>query len=87
MTNAEYKTLQRGYNVYFVRVIPKLDIYELLDLHIVSIYDEYCTGVNSKTKQTFLFSKKEFEEVLYFDRKEALECLNQIIEESNGRKE
>lgn len=41
MTNAEYKTLQRGDNVYFVRVIPKLDIYELLDLHIVSIYDEY----------------------------------------------
>lgn len=78
MTNAEYKTLQRGDNVYFVRVIPKLDIYELLDLHIVSIYDEYCTGADSKTKQTFLFSKNDYEQVLFLDRKMALEVLEKL---------
>lgn len=76
MSDINYDTLEKGDKVIFVRIMPKLDIFELFDLHIVSVYEDYCTGSDEKTKQTFLFSKKYAQEVLFQDRSLALEYLD-----------
>ncbi len=82
MSDIRYNTLKKGDIVYFARVLPKVEMYELLDLHIVSINDTYCSGVYSKTKQTFLFKREEAEEVLFSDRKLALKYLDSKIDEN-----
>lgn len=84
MSDIKYDGLKKGDTVYFARILPKMEIYELLDLHIVSIYDTYCTGADSKTKQTFLFQRKEAEEVLFSDRKLALQYLDKKLDENIG---
>lgn len=52
MPDIKYENLQKGDTVIFARVLPKIGYYELLELHIVSVYGDYCTGADTKTKQT-----------------------------------
>ncbi len=77
MSDLKYENLQKGDVVIFARVLPKIGYYELLDLHIVSVYDDYCTGADTKTKQTFLFSRKLAEKVLFLNRNSAKKYLNE----------
>lgn len=77
MSDIKYENLQKGDTVIFARVLPKIGYYELLDLHIVSVYGDYCTGADTKTKQTFLFSRKLAEKVLFLNRNRAKEYLNE----------
>jgi hypothetical protein len=76
MSDVNFKDLQKGTLVIFARAIPKTDCYELLDLHIVTIHDDYCTGTDQKTKQTYLFTPTYAEEVLFHNRKLAVAYLN-----------
>lgn len=76
MSDINYEKLQKGDSVVFARVLPKIGYYELLDLHIVSVYEKYCTGTDSKTKQTYSFNRKLAEEVLFLNRNMATEYLN-----------
>ncbi len=77
MSDLKYENLQKGDVVIFARVLPKIGYYELLDLHIVSVYGDYCTGADTKTKQTFLFSRKLAEKVLFLNRNSAKKYLNE----------
>lgn len=76
MSDINYNELQKGSAVVFARVLPKIGYYEILDLHIVSVYEKYCTGADSKTKQTYSFGRSLAEEVLFLDRNLAIDYLN-----------
>lgn len=76
MSDIDYEELQKGDSVIFARALPRIGYYELLDLHIVSVYEKYCTGADLKTKQTHSFNRKLAEEVLFFDRNLAIKYLN-----------
>lgn len=76
MSDINYGELKKGDSVVFARVLPRIGYYELLDLHIVSVYEKYCTGADLKTKQTHSFNRKLAEEVLFLDRDLAIEYLN-----------
>jgi hypothetical protein len=76
MSDVNFKDLQKGTSVIFARVIPATDCYELLNLHIVTVHEDYCTGTDQKTKQTYLFTPTYAEEVLFYNRKLAVEYLN-----------
>lgn len=76
MSDINYEELKKGDSVVFARVLPRIGYYELLDLHIVSVYEKYCTGADSKTKQTYSFNRKLAEDVLFFDRNMAIEYLD-----------
>lgn len=84
MSDINYGKLRKGNNVIFARILPKLDYYELLDLRIVSVYEKYCTATDLKTKQTYSFSRKLAEEILFFNRKLAVEYLNKKKSENRG---
>jgi len=75
MPDIIYEDLRKGDTVIFARVLPKIGYYELLDLHIVSINESYCTGADTKTKQTFLFDRKYAETVLFTNRNKAIDYL------------
>lgn len=76
MSDIDYEKLKKGDAVVFARVLPRLGYYELLDLNIVSVYEKYCTGADSKTKQTYSFNRELAENVLFFNRNLAIDYLN-----------
>ena len=86
MTDLTYNNLRKGDSVIFARVLPNTGDYKIINLNIVTVNDEYCTGVDSKTKQTFLFEKRDAEEVLFLNRNLALEYLNNKKKENRDIK-
>lgn len=76
MYNVVYNELKKGHIVFFARALPNNEYYKVLDLQIVSIHENYCTGTDLKTKQTFAFDRKLAEEVLFLNKNEALAYLN-----------
>ena len=78
MSDLIYEQLKKNDIVYYVRALKSVDYYELLELKVVNIYSDYCTATESKTKQTFLFTKNHAEKVLYIDRKKALHDLKEL---------
>lgn len=84
MSDITYNELEKGDTVYFARILPRIKIYEVLNLNIVTIIDTYCTGVNPKNNQTYVFPKKYAEEVLFKNRRLALEYLDSKLNENIG---
>ena len=41
-----FEEIKKKDTVLFARVIPKIGYYELLELHIVSVYSDYVTGTD-----------------------------------------
>lgn len=78
MSDLIYEKLKKNDIIYYVRALKSVDYYELLELKVVNIYSDYCTATESKTKQTFLFTKTHAEKVLYIDRKKALHDLKEL---------
>lgn len=76
-SDIEYSKLERGDNLIYARIMPKIGYYELIDVHLVSHYDEYCTVTDIKTKQTYIIGRKLSGQLLYKNRKLALKYLNE----------
>lgn len=76
-SDIEYSKLERGDNLIYARIMPKIGYYELLDVHLVSHNDEYCTVTDVKTKQTYLIGRNLSGQLLYKNRKLALKYLNE----------
>ena len=82
MTQEEYNKAKRRDRVYYARMMPSLGYYEIHELHMVSIYDDYCSASDVKTKQAFILSTKEALELLYIDRADALKYLKKKEKEN-----
>lgn len=85
MSDLDYEKLKRGDIVHYVRVLYSAGCYDLLELKVVNVYSEYCSATESKSKQTFIFSRSRAEELLYLDRKKALYDLKEL--EKKGKRE
>ena len=86
ISDITYNELRKGDSVIFARVLPRIGYYELLDLYIVSVYNKYCTGADTKTKQTYCFGRKWAEDVLFLNRNLAIEYLNKKKQENKNVK-
>ena len=80
-----FEEIKKKDTVLFARVIPKIGYYELLELYIVSVYSDYVTGTDKKTKQTFCFGKNLAQNVLFKDRKKAIAYLNKKEQENKKK--
>ena len=69
----EEKPVKLKQKVYWTRIHPKLNIYDLYDLTVRSLYDTYFVTVDSKTKQSYLFSYDSIGKTVFINRGEALE--------------
>lgn len=72
----EQENIKLGQMVYWARILPKLHVYDLYELKVRSVYDTYFVAVNERTKQSHLFYFNDINKTIYFDRNEALECVN-----------
>lgn len=76
--------LHKGDKVYYARIMPNLGLYEVCELKIRTVEDDYYVGLEEKTKRAHLFSYKSFDKGTVFkDRKE---CLAKVKEAEKHKK-
>lgn len=74
-SDVEYDSLKHGDILLYTRVLSKADYYEILDVTVVNKYDDYCTVTEGRTKQTYIIGRNLANDVLYKNRKLALDYL------------
>ena len=52
--------------------MPTLGVYDVYDLVVRSVKEDYFVGIEKRTKRAFLFSYKNFGDTVFMNRKEAL---------------
>lgn len=67
--------LEVGQEVYYARIMKIHNVYDLLEIKIRTVNEDYFAGIYERTKQTFLFSKKDLGKTVFEKRYEALEYL------------
>ena len=77
-----------GNIVYYARVIPQCDIYEVLGLTVRTVDDDgWCVGIdNDGTKQAFPFDKEDVGTLVFFSEKEAEETVKTAKKKYGVRK-
>lgn len=69
---------------YYTRIIPNCEIYDVLEIKIRSVYDDYFVGVEKIDQHVFLFYYSNIDKILFRDRKIAVNKANES--EKNKRK-
>lgn len=68
----EESTLKKGDIVYYGRVVPNNDIYDVLELKIRTVEDTWFVGTEKATKHAYLFGFTNLGKYVFKDRKDAL---------------
>ena len=68
--------------VYYTRIIPTSGIYDVLELIIRTVEDDWFVGMEKRDKQAFLFKDNELNKTVFVNRKEAL----RIVQEAEKNK-
>lgn len=63
-------------HVYWARIIPKYS-YDLYELIIRTVKDDYFVGVDKRDKRAYLFSYSDINKTVFLNRNEALEYIKQ----------
>lgn len=73
--------------VYYARIIPTTGIYDVCELKIRTVKDDWFVGVDKRDKRAYLFYQKDIYNVIFFNRNDALnkvraaesnkKCINQ----------
>ena len=84
--NIFYSKIHRGLTVYFARIMPTQNIYEVKDLYVRTVAEDYFVATDKKDKHTFLFMYKDIEKDnnIFYDRKDAVK---KVKEAEKNRKE
>ena len=64
--------MKKGDKVYFARILPRVGMYEVYDLKIRMVAETWFSAIDNRSKHTFLFSNKDIDKIIFFDRKDAL---------------
>ena len=74
MNNEEFEqsAIAVGDTLYFARIIPTVGIYNVLDLKVRTIENDYFACIDKRDKNAFLFSYKDINNTIFQYRKDAL---------------
>ena len=76
--------LIKGQTIYYARIIPSTDVYEVLELKIRTITDTYFVGTEKATKHAYLLGNSYLDKLAFKDRRKAL---NVVKEAEKNKKE
>lgn len=75
----EWIYLKKGDNYYYARIL-KNGVFEVCDLKIVTVADNYFTGFEERTGRTYMFDYPDLNVAVFKNRIDALEIVK--MEES-----
>lgn len=65
-------TLHKLDIVYHTRILPTIGLYDLDELKIRTVTDDYFVGIEKYTKKAFLFPCSSIDKTVFLNRKDAL---------------
>lgn len=68
----EHPLIAIGDTLYFARIIPTVGIYNVLDLKVRTVENDYFACIDKRDKNAFLFSYKDIDKTVFQYRKDAL---------------
>jgi len=80
--------IEVGNRIYYARVVPQCDIYEVLELTVRTTHEDgWCVGIDSNgSKQAFPFTKDDLGTLIFFNEKEAAEVVKNAKKKYGVRK-
>lgn len=75
--------LKKKDTVYFTRIIPNCGIYDLCELKVRSVFDEYFVGIDKSDKHALLLYYSDIDKTVFLNRNDALNKLK--VAEKNKR--
>lgn len=67
--------MEKGDVVFLCDVVPNCNTYEVIELIIRTVGDDYAVGVDNKTKQAHLFKYDMLDQYVFTTRPDAVEAL------------
>lgn len=58
---------------YYARIFSKLQIYDVLEIKVRAIYDDYFVGLDTRDKIAYLFNFSDIDKTVFEDRDKALQ--------------
>ena len=58
--------------VYYARIMPKLDVYDVYELKVRTVEDTYFVAIDKRDKKSYLFSYKDIDKTVFINREEAV---------------
>lgn len=69
--------LKKGQTVYYARIIPTVGMYEILELNLRTVTDEYFVGTENREKHAYLFGNSTLGKYIFEDRRDALKLVKE----------
>lgn len=63
--------------VYYARIIHKTGIYEVCELIIRTVEENYFVGIDKHDKHAYMFSYSDIDKVIFQNRKDALKIVRE----------
>ena len=71
----ENNKIKKGTVVYYAQCLEPCAVFEVLELRIRTVEDNWFVGIENKTKHAYLFYESSIGKTIFFDRKEALDVV------------
>lgn len=81
--------LKRKDKVYYAKIIPSLSTYDVCDLIVRTVEENWFVGIDNQDKHAYLFNDSDINKVVFKNRKDALNKvklaeLNKKESDNNG---
>lgn len=76
-------TLKKKDTVYYTRIMPSSNIYDILELKIRTVEDNWFVGIEKRDKQALLFYDTDINKIIFKDRNVALK---KVLEAEENKK-
>lgn len=76
----EFNRPSVGKTLYYTQILPKVGVYNLLDMKVYTTYDTYFATVEKRDKRRYLFYYTDINKIIFENRLEALEKIKEAEE-------
>lgn len=63
--------------VYYTKILPSVGVYDLCELKIRTVEDDYFVGIDKHDKHAYLFNYDSIDKTIFKDRKIALKTVQE----------
>lgn len=68
----EYKDMKKKDTIYYARILPKTNTYDLCELSVRTVADKWFVAIDKRDKHAFYFNNCDVGKTVFYDREEAL---------------
>ena len=66
------KVINKKDMVYYARIIPTTGIYDVCELYVRTVENDYFVGVDKRDKRAYLFGYNAVDDIVFDNRKDTL---------------